>query len=124
MSLHTAIPAVPYAVYCSLQHFIAIILNAPEATIVPLMYSIATKSLLLQINQQTVPKEQLDTPEKQLEMSIQVSTFIFIYLAPSGQELYVKCNGFRTFSRSIFAIGTRETSEYSILEGSLLLINK
>jgi len=55
---------------------------------------------------------------------MQIFNIIFIYLAPSGQELYVKCNGFRTFSRSIFAIGTRETSEYSILEGSLLLINK
>lgn len=46
------------------------------------------------------------------------------HLAPSKQELYVKCNGFRTFSNKIFAIGTRDKSEYSILDGSLLLINK
>lgn len=46
------------------------------------------------------------------------------HLAPSGQELYVKCNGFKTFSSKIFAIGTRDKSEYSILDGSLLLINK
>lgn len=49
---------------------------------------------------------------------------LFTHLAPSGQELYVKCNGFRTFSSNVFAIGTRDKSEYSILDGSLLLINK